>query len=74
MKKLTMNKRYKIDENMYSRFSQQQTVFGRMVNDISLSIPLAIEAGLGELGRNGLLITKDFGPCVRLCKIFTTCP
>ena len=42
-----------------------------MGNDTSLSIPLAIDAGLGELGRNGLLITPDFGPCVRICKIFT---
>ena len=40
-------------------------------NDTALSIPLAVEAGLGELGRNGLLITKEFGPRVRLCKVFT---
>ena len=31
-------------------------------NDTALSIPLAIEAGLGEYARNGLLITKKFGP------------
>jgi len=42
-----------------------------MGNDTALSIPLAIDAGLGELGRNGLLITPDYGPCVRICKIFT---
>ena len=29
-------------------------------NDTALSIPLAIEAGLGEYARNGLLITKKF--------------
>ncbi len=40
-------------------------------NDTALSIPLAIDAGLGELGRNGLLITPQYGPRVRLCKIFT---
>ena len=40
-------------------------------NDTGLSIPLAIEAGLGELGRNGILITEKFGPRVRLCKVFT---
>jgi len=40
-------------------------------NDTALSIPLAIEAGLGELGRNGLLITPQYGPRIRLCKIFT---
>jgi ferredoxin len=45
-----------------------------MGNDISLSIPLAIDAGLGELGRNGLLITPDYGPCVRICKVFTDLP
>ena len=43
-------------------------------NDSALSIPLAVEAGLGELGRNGLLITEQFGPRVRLCKVFTDLP
>jgi len=43
-------------------------------NDVALSIPLAIDAGLGELGRNGLLITPEYGPCVRLCKVFTDLP
>lgn len=40
-------------------------------NDVSLSIPYAIAAGLGELGRNGLLITHEFGPRVRIVKVFT---
>ncbi len=43
-------------------------------NDTALSIPLAIDAGLGELGRNGLLITEFYGPRVRLCKVFTDAP
>ena len=43
-------------------------------NDTALSIPMAIDAGLGELGRNGLLITPEFGPGVRLCKVFTDMP
>ncbi len=43
-------------------------------NDTALSIPLAIDAGLGELGRNGLLITPQHGSRVRLCKIFTDLP
>jgi reductive dehalogenase len=43
-------------------------------NDTALSIPLAVEAGLGELGRNGLLVTEQFGPRVRLCKVFTDLP
>lgn len=43
-------------------------------NDTALSIPIAIDAGLGELGPNGLLITPQYGPRVRLCKIFTDLP
>jgi hypothetical protein len=45
-----------------------------MGNNTALSIPLALDAGLGELGRLGLLITPDYGPCVRLCKVFTDMP
>ncbi len=44
------------------------------MNDTALAIPLAIQAGLGEYGRHGLLITKEFGPRVRLGKIFTDLP
>ncbi len=40
-------------------------------NDTALSIPLAVDAGLGVQGRNGLLLTREFGPCVRLCKVIT---
>jgi reductive dehalogenase len=43
-------------------------------NDTALSIPIAIEAGLGELGRHGILITEKYGPRVRLCKVFTDMP
>lgn len=43
-------------------------------NDTAISIPLAIAAGLGELGRMGLLITKLYGPRVRICKVFTDMP
>jgi len=45
-----------------------------MGNDTALSIPLAIDAGLGQLGRNGLLVTPEYGPCIRLCKVFTDLP
>lgn len=45
-----------------------------MGNDTALSIPLAIDAGLGELSRMGLLVTEKYGPRVRLCKIFTDLP
>ena len=44
------------------------------MNDTALNIPLAIKAGLGEYGRHGLLITPDFGPNVRLAKVFTDIP
>ncbi len=43
-------------------------------NDTALSIPLAVDAGLGELGRMGLLIHPELGPCLRLCKVFTDAP
>lgn len=46
----------------------------QMGNDTALSIPLAIDAGLGELGRHGLLITLQYGSRVRICKIFTDMP
>ncbi len=44
------------------------------LNDTSLSIPMAIEAGLGEYGRHGLLITPEFGPNIRIAKVFTDIP
>lgn len=44
------------------------------VNDTSQAIPYAVQAGLGEYGRNGLLITKDYGPRVRIGRIHTDLP
>ena len=43
-------------------------------NDTAQSIPLAIDAGFGELGRNGLLLTPEYGPRQRICKVFTNLP
>jgi len=43
-------------------------------NDTAINIPLAIDAGLGDLGRNGLLITPQYGPRVRLSKVLTDLP
>jgi reductive dehalogenase len=40
-------------------------------NDTAMSMPLAIHAGLGEMSRMGLLVTPEYGPRVRLCKVFT---
>jgi len=37
-------------------------------------VPLAVDAGLGELGRLGYLMTKKFGPRVRLAAVTTTLP
>lgn len=39
-----------------------------------LFIPVAWKAGLGELGRHGSLITKKFGPSVRLGAVTTEMP
>jgi ferredoxin len=44
------------------------------MNDSALAVPLAAQAGLGEVGRHGLLITEEFGPRLRLGKIFTDMP
>lgn len=43
-------------------------------NSTALSIPIAIDAGLGEMARNGLLITPEYGPRVRLAKVLTNAP
>ncbi len=43
-------------------------------NGTALSIPLAIDAGLGVTGRSGMLLTEEFGPFVRICKVFTDLP
>jgi len=34
--------------------------------------PLAAQAGLGKIGRHGLLITPEFGPRQRISAIFTS--
>jgi reductive dehalogenase len=43
-------------------------------NNVALSVPLAIDAGLGQYGRHGILITKSFGPRVRIAKVLTDMP
>ena len=71
--------------NGYSRMAQTAGTLAEFIrvlgynaipmgNDTALSIPIAIDAGLGELGRNGLLITPRYGPRVRLCKVITDLP
>lgn len=44
------------------------------VNEIALSVPLAIDAGLGEFARNGLLIGEKYGMGVRIGKVLTDMP
>lgn len=44
------------------------------MNDTAMAIPMAAQAGLGEVGRHSLLITEEFGPRVRLGKVFTDMP
>ena len=44
------------------------------MNDTALVIPYAVKAGLGEYGRNQMVITPEFGPRVRFSKIFTSLP
>jgi reductive dehalogenase len=39
-----------------------------------LLVPMAVDAGLGELGRFGYLITREFGPRVRLGCVTTDLP
>ncbi len=43
-------------------------------NDVVLSIPLALQAGLGDLARNGLLVTPELGPRLRLTIVLTDLP
>lgn len=43
-------------------------------NDVALTIPMAMQAGLGDLGRNGLLMVPGFGPAVRISKVLTSLP
>jgi len=45
-----------------------------MGNDTAVTQPMAIDAGLGEPSRSGLLITPRYGPRVRLCKVLTDMP
>lgn len=44
------------------------------VNELGINIAMAVDAGLGEMGRNGMLITREYGPRVRISKVFTTLP
>lgn len=40
-------------------------------NDLGMSVPYGVAAGLGEGARNGALIAPTIGPRHRLCKVYT---
>lgn len=44
------------------------------INEDVLHVPIAVTAGLGELARNGSLITRRYGPRVRLSTVTTDLP
>ena len=44
------------------------------VSDTAQCVPFAVDSGLGELGRMNRLLTPEFGPAVRLAKVFTDMP
>jgi reductive dehalogenase len=44
------------------------------LNDTALNVPLAVDAGLGQPSRLGTVITPEFGPRVRFCKVITDLP
>ena len=44
------------------------------MNSTAMSVPLAIDAGLGELGRLGYLVTPEWAPHVRIDKVLTNMP
>ncbi|MBI1735874.1 MAG: 4Fe-4S dicluster domain-containing protein [Candidatus Rokubacteria bacterium] len=44
------------------------------INEDVLHVPIAVTAGLGELARNGSIITRRFGPRVRLSTVTTDLP
>ena len=44
------------------------------VNELGIDIAFAVDAGLGEMGRMGMLMTREFGPRCRIGKVFTNLP
>jgi len=41
------------------------------MNDVGINAPYAVAAGLGEGARNGQIITPEFGPRIRMSKVYT---
>ncbi|MHB8867371.1 MAG: 4Fe-4S dicluster domain-containing protein [Thermoleophilia bacterium] len=42
-----------------------------MPNYQVLCVPVAVDAGMGELGRHGLMITRELGSCLKLATVTT---
>ncbi|MGL1862661.1 MAG: reductive dehalogenase [Pseudodesulfovibrio sp.] len=61
------------------KIAGQMTIFLRQLgfkavasmNDLGINAPYAIAAGLGEGGRNGQVIVPEYGPRVRISKVYT---
>jgi epoxyqueuosine reductase len=70
---ITIKLAAKIRELGYSAFGHHPRACEKTHARI-LHIPTAIEAGFGELGRHGLLITPEYGPRVRLGTVTTNLP
>jgi reductive dehalogenase len=41
------------------------------MNDLGMNVPYAVAAGIGEAARNGACITPEYGPRVRIAKVYT---
>ncbi|UCE38050.1 MAG: hypothetical protein JSW00_02065 [Thermoplasmata archaeon] len=70
---ITIKLASKIREIGYPAFAHHPRA-SRRIHARILHIPTAIESGLGELGRLGLLITPQYGPRVRLGTVTTNLP
>jgi reductive dehalogenase len=44
------------------------------INEWVVHVPIAVDAGLGELGRLGILMTRKYGPRLRLATVTTDLP
>jgi reductive dehalogenase len=43
-------------------------------NDVAITIPMAMHAGLGDIGRHGMVIAPRLGAGIRLSKVLTSLP
>jgi len=60
--------------NIISEYIKQLGYDAKAQNDgnyETLCVPMAVDCGLGELGRMGLLVHPVYGPCVRIAAVTT---